>query len=401
MMPRISVAQRRARLGHRHRLAAPASSALEAARSMVALHGTDPSTVYLSIWARTDRYTTGDGVEPVERALYDDRTLLRLLGMRRTVFVVPIETAPAVQAACSRPVAAQQRRLLLSLLAENLTADQVAAGVDGWLAEVEQVALAALADLGTATANELSTVDPRLRTELVLNRGKAYEGRQRVVSRVLLVLAAEGHIVRGRPLGSWTSTQFRWSPTDRWCQGGLPELPAEAAETTLAKQWLATFGPATVADLRWWTGWTATQTKRALTALNPVEVDLDGTPGIALADDLADELAPVEPWVALLPGLDPTPMGWNRRDFYLGAHAELLFDRTGNVSPTVWCDGRIVGGWAQRKTGEVVFRLLEDVGTETTAAIEKSAAALAERLGPVRLTARARTPAAVERELLA
>jgi hypothetical protein len=200
--------------------------------------------------------------------------------------------------------------------------------------------------------------------------------------------------VRGRPLGSWTSTQFRWSP---WERDGH-ELSTEDTSVELARRWLATFGPATVEDLRWWAGWTVGQTKKALARIRPVEVDLDGEPGIVLAGDLEPEPEP-EPWVALLPALDPTPMGWKRRDFYLGEHGPALFDRTGNVGPTVWCDGRIVGGWAQRKDGSVRFRLLEDVGAEAIAEIERLAATLTERLGSVRLSARGRTRSPAEKEL--
>jgi hypothetical protein len=83
--------------------------------------------------------------------------------------------------------------------------------------------------------------------------------------------------------------------------------------------------------------------------------------GIVLADDLATSPTP-EPWVALLPSLDPTTMGWQQRTWYLGDHAPAVFDRNGNAGPTVWADGRIVGGWAQRRSGEVVFRLLEGRG---------------------------------------
>ncbi|HEU5471493.1 MAG TPA: winged helix DNA-binding domain-containing protein [Actinophytocola sp.] len=392
-MRRVTMAERRARLARRHLLApgTRVDTPERVAHELVALHGTDPTTVYLSAWARM---RAGD-VPAVERALYHDRTLVRLLAMRRTVFVVPVELAPVVLAAASRAVAVQQRKLMLEMLAKSgMTGD-----LDGWLAEVELVALRALAVRGEATANELAGDDPRLATELVVARGKSYEGKQRVVSRVLLVLAAQGRIVRGRPLGSWTSTQFRWSPTDRWFPELSIELSTEDAAVELARRWLIAFGPATVDDLKWWTGWTVTQTRRALARLDTVEVDLDGRPGLLLAGDLEPE-PEVEPWVALLPALDPTPMGWARRDFYLGPHAPLVFDGTGNVSPTVWVDGRIAGGWAQRKDGEVVFRLLEDVGSDAMTAIKQAAAELTTRLGPVRLTPRARRPSPIERELL-
>ena len=76
-----------------------------------------------------------------------------------------------------------------------------------------------------------------------------------------------------------------------------------------------------------------------------------------------------------------------------------LFDRNGNAGPTVWWGGRVVGGWAQRTSGEIVHRLLEDVGAEADAAVAAEAASLGDWLGDVRITPRFRTP--LERELVA
>jgi hypothetical protein len=103
--------------------------------------------------------------------------------------------------------------------------------------------------------------------------------------------------------------------------------------------------------------------------------------------------------VALLPALDPTVMGWSGREWYLGPHGPALFDRSGNPGPTVWLDGRIVGGWAQRQVGEIAYRLLEDVGADGVAAVEAAADRLSTWLGKVRVTPRFRTP--LERELIA
>jgi hypothetical protein len=94
-------------------------------------------------------------------------------------------------------------------------------------------------------------------------------------------------------------------------------------------------------------------------------------------------------------------MGWKHRDFCLGAHRPLLYDVNGNAGPTVWADGRVVGGWAQRDDGEVVVRLLDDVGAETSARVDERAAALTTMLGDVRLKARARGWTPVEREIRA
>jgi hypothetical protein len=391
-MHRITVPERRARLSRRHRLApgSAAGSPSEVAESLVAVHSTDPASVYLGILSRM-----ADGsLSAVERALYEDRTLVRLLGMRRTVFVTTREIAALIQAACGHAVAARERRKVLGYLSDS----GVAPDPDGWLAEVEEVALQALAVRGEATAAELSADDPRLKAEIVLSRGKSYEGRQAVGSRVLFLLAAQGRVVRTRPRGSWTSSQYRWAPLTQWCPDGLDEWVTEAAEMELARRWLHSYGPATADDLQWWTGWTRTQTRRALTALEPAEVDLDGQPGIALADDLAP-VPPAEPWLALLPGLDSTPMGWQRRDWFLGEHAGRVFDRNGNVGPTLWWDGRIVGGWAQESDGQVVCRFLEDAGSDAVAAAEAAAARLTAIVGPVRLGARARGLTWLEQEL--
>jgi hypothetical protein len=391
-MRRIRDEERRARLGLRHHLAGAArAGVVEVAGDLVGLHATDPATVYLAARARA----LDPGHAALEQALYEERRLVRILGMRRTMFIEPVELMGVVQAACTDAIAAQQRRLLFDLIGRAGLADDP----PSWVEDVEKVTLRALeARGGAATTGELAKDDPRLAQQIVLAEGKSYEGRQSVVSRILQLLAAEGRIVRGRPRGSWISGQYRWSVVEAWLPGGVPTWPLAEAQTELVRRWLRGFGPATIADVKWWTGLPMGQVRRAVAAAGAVEVDLDGTPGLVLADDLDPVPAP-EPWAALLPALDPTTMGWAGRDFYLGPRRPVLFDRNGNAGPTIWWDGRVVGGWAQRAAGEVVLRLLEDVGAEATAAIEAEAARLADWLGPVRVTPRFRTP--LERELVA
>jgi Winged helix DNA-binding domain len=387
---RIGVDERRGRLARRHRLAAGsrATGPVQAASSTVGLHGTDPSSVYLAAGARMP------SAEPatIERALYEDRQLVRILGMRRTMFVVPLDLAPVVQAACTRAIAVQERRRTIQLLTRCGVAEDPAA----WLAELEEATVQVLATHGAGTAAELSVHEPRLRTQLLLAEGKSYAASQSVSTRVLAQLAAEGRIIRGRPRGSWTSSQYRWTPIEAWLEEGMDDLPTDTARVELVRRWLAAFGPGTPADLKWWTGWTAGEVKGAVEKLGAVEVDLDGATGLVLPDDLEPE-PPVEPWVALLPALDPTVMGWARRDWYLGEHGKVLFDRNGNAGPTIWWAGRIVGGWAHRKDGEIAYRLLEDVGAEAAGAVTAAADRLRAWIGDVRITPRFRTP--LEREL--
>ena len=98
-MRRIGIEERRARLARRHHLAGAAKTddVVSIARDLVGLHATDPATVFLSAGARMKRPAVG----PVEAALYDDRSLVRTLCMRRTMFVLPVPMVPVVQAACT------------------------------------------------------------------------------------------------------------------------------------------------------------------------------------------------------------------------------------------------------------------------------------------------------------
>ncbi|MGH3567560.1 MAG: winged helix DNA-binding domain-containing protein [Pseudonocardia sp.] len=387
---RIGVQERRHRVGLRHRLAAgmqtddSAGGVVEAAASVVTLHATDPASVFLSVMARSNA-----GIETIERAFYDDRTLVRMLGMRRTVWVVPRDLAPVVQAGAALAIAAVQRRRLT----QHLTQAGVAADVETWLVDVESSTLRALVARGEATAVELAGDEPRLRTRIVAPPETV---GMNATSRVLFQLSADGHIVRGRPLGSWTSSQYRWAPTTVWLPGGLDHLDPAAARVELARRWLVAFGPAPITDLTWWTGWTLGQTRAALTTLDAATVDLDGTPGVALPGDL-DPVTDPGPWVALLPALDPTPMGWQERGWFLGEHRAALFDRTGNIGPTIWCDGRIVGGWAHRANETIALRLLTDIGADAEAAVHAAAERLAGRIDGALITPRFRTP--LEREL--
>jgi hypothetical protein len=358
------------------------------ARTFIGLHATDPATVFLSAAARLKR----SSVESIESALYEERTATRLLAMRRTMFVVPTDLIPVVHAAASHAVAANERKRLVSWIDEaGFTKD-----AGRWLRKVSAAAVAELQRRGEATTSEIVKAVPDLQRRIVIGPRTNWETEQNIGPRVLLVLAAEGVIARSRPLGSWISTQHRWAPMSSWLPDGVRPIPTADARAELAARWLRAFGPAPVSDLKWWSGWTLGATRAALAAAGAIEVDLDGEAGVAMPDDLAPTKAP-RPWAALLPALDTTVMGWQARGWFLGDRAPRLFDRSGNAGPTVWWKGRVVGGWAQRADGEVVWELFEDVGRDATTAVGRRAADLASWLGDRRFTPRFRTP--LEREL--
>ena len=343
--------------------------------------------MYLSAWARLRE----PSIAAVDEALYARRSLLRLLAMRRTVFVVPAEDASIVQSAAATGVARVERRRTEALVAQIGVAD-----VGAWMRDAEAAAILALEERGEMTAQELARAVPMLSARALLNPGQRYQGEVSMASRLLLNLAVEGRIVRGRPRGTWLSSQYRWTPMARWLGAPLAEMRVAEAQADLVRRWLARFGPGTEADIRWWTGWTLRETRAAIAAAGAVTVLLDdGATAYVLADDM-DEAAAPEPWVGLLPTLDPTTMGWYARDWYLGSHRAALFDTAGNAGPTIWVDGRIVGGWAVLASGEVVTRLLEDPGAEATEAIEAERERLTAWLAGTGVVPRFATPLAKE-----
>ncbi|MFD7321456.1 winged helix DNA-binding domain-containing protein [Streptomyces sp. NPDC059875] len=388
---RIDADERRARLAVRHRLAgaARADSAEAVAGSLVALHATDPASVFLAVGARLSGQAGVEGpVRDLERALYEDRTLTRMHGMRHTIFVFPTDLTPAVHASTTRDVATRERAMLVKDLRKGSEYDEE------WLAETERLLTAELAVRGEATGAELGEAVPRLRVQYVYGIGTRQEGNQPLSSRLLRVLGMEGRIARGRPQGTWTSSRFRWRLTPQ-----RPDPSDADAHAQLVRRWLATYGPATEADLKWWTGWKVTDVRKALAAIDAEAVELTEGTGYVLPEDTAPVPDP-EPWAALLPALDPTAMGWQHHDWYTDpAHKAALYDRTGNIGPTVWWNGRVVGVWAQRPDGGIVHRLLSDVGAEAGAAIAAETERLAGWVGDVRVTPRFRTP--LERELAA
>lgn len=375
------------------------------ADSLVGLHGTDPASVHLSARARLATDLRADSVALVERALYDERRLVRTLGMRRTMFVVPVELVPIVQAAVTEALVPGERRRTVAMMESSGVAPP--GQCERRLRELADETATTLERLGEATAVQLTKVVPGLGTQMRVATAR----REDVVglsTRVLFLLSCEQRIVRGRPEGGWTSSRHRWAPMTGWFEGEAPLAPP-VARAELARRWLRSFGPATVDDLKWWTGWTLGHTRAALADAGAVEIRLgadDGVDaadvaGVAAGDDelldaRVDDAVDGAPWVALLPALDPTTMGWRDRSWYLGDHRAALFDRNGNAGPTVWVDGRIVGGWSQRADGEVRWRLLEDVGRDVGDAVADEAAALQVWLGDVRVRPRFPTPLDVE-----
>jgi Winged helix DNA-binding domain len=375
---RVSAEERWARLAERHDLLprTRTDDLPQIADDLVALHSSDPVSVFLSAMARMVHPSIG----AVERALYIDRSLIRHHGMRRTLWVATPPVVRVIHAAATRDLLATERRRTSQLLAASGVEDP-----ERWLAEAEEQVLADIREHGPSTAREIGQRTDALRQRLHLSPGKAYAAVQSAHTRVLYILGFAGQMLRGQP-SRWINGAYQYVDAEFWLPGGLGDLDPRQASAELAGRWLRRFGPATTTDVQWWMGWTMSRTKQALADCRAVEVELDSGPGWLAKDD--PPLDPVEPWVAVLPGLDPTIMGWKQRDWYLPDTSREVFDSAGNGGPSLWVDGRVVGAWAQTKEGAIHTHYFERVAADRRREIDQRIEELKSWIGDTRFTVR-------------
>ncbi len=345
---------------------------------MLALHATDPVTVYLSAAARM----ASPSIAAVEDVLYEQRSLVRHHAMRRTLWIARPEVVRLMHAACTRKISGVERRRTAKYLTDAGLADP-----ESWIDEARAAVLSVLHEHGPMTTRRLGDLVPDLKVPLEMAPGKSYGGTISAHTRVPLLLGFEGELVRTRPAGTWVSGAYTWAAMDTWMDGGVGDLPEKESAVRLADAWLRRFGPGTQRDLQWWMGWTVALTTHALAGCEAERVDLGGAPGWVAAGDV-EPVEPVGAWVALLPSLDPTTMGWKDREWYLDPACADAFDSVGNAGATIWVDGRVVGAWAIDEIGDFRTHYFLGVSSKARRAVEAEAERLRALVGATRFSVR-------------
>ncbi len=384
-------------LAHKQHLlpASRLADVVQVTRDIVALHATAATGPYLSLWARVPDFQR----QALEDALYERRELVRVHCMRMTVHAVPSDEVPFFfQAYVERHAQAEFQGWEPLLVQAGICQEGEA---EALLKQLHRRVLDVLTEKGPSTARQISQAVPELKAKIRHDVGKSYEGQFSIGSRLMLTMSVLGLLVRARPRGTWRSNLYEYAALSDW----LPDVDLESvtpqeARAWLVRRYLAAFGPATLDDVQWWTGFSKGETEEALEALKPaaVEVAIEGLGDgyLMLADDaqrLRDFAQPSVPYVFLLPGLDPYIMGYRDRGRFLAAgHRAKVFDRAGNAMPTVWANGRVVGAWGQRRDGSVIYGLFETVDEEERALLEGEVQRLEGFLGGEFLPPRTHTP---------
>ena len=284
----------------------------------------------------------------VDAALYDDRSVVKQLAMRRTVFAFPRDLLPAVWGSASARVAGQQvRRLAKEMETAGVTDDGAAwterapradptADRDRRAADHRRGACASPGPRRPASPAARAPTRPTSRSPPGDRRARGVRGdRARRQRRRLEDLAApldgDGRVAGRAP----ARASARARGVRRAGRGAGCARSAPAPRPTSSGGWARP----------------RRAVRRALADVDAVEVSLDGgASGWVLPDDLDTPPDP-GPWAALLPVLDPTIMGWKERAFYLGrARRQALRPQRQRRHRPPGGDGRIVGVLGARTT---------------------------------------------------
>jgi hypothetical protein len=311
------------RLG-RHMLAVRSgpSGLVDVTARLGGLHAQITSSAERAAWARVD----GLAPEAVTRALWEERTLVKLWGMRGTLHLLPA------------------RELGLWLAAfSTFTGYRIADQVIGELAGTVTQALQG----SPLTRSELAAEVTRLSGSAEL--GAMVRGSWGVYLKPLSFLGkvcfAPGH-----------GQRIRFTTPARWLPGGIEMMSPRQALAEVTRRYLGAFGPANRVELARWWGSGPAQAARMLALLGDeaVEVDIDGSRYWMLAAHVREaESAEPARTVRLLPAFDPWVVGASRTEpSQLATRCRpLVYRSQGWLSPVLLVNGEMAGTWTSRQTG--------------------------------------------------
>jgi hypothetical protein len=297
----------------------------------------------LSLLARVPRLLKGAAVEGV----IGTKRAARIPAMRRQVFMVPMETAPAILAATRS----------------------------------ESLGRAALrrADIDEEDYK-------RLRREILLAAGfpktpeqirDALRSAPEDLTPVLNMMCSEGILMRIKATNI-RSNDFTFAATKVWVGKEMKAVPQSQALAWLAGEYLTAFGPVTYEDFAWWSGASPNEAAGALDSQDPAHIG-DGLLIHRRDERALDGTRPNLGRVNLLPKMDCYTMGYAPGGRARFAHSSLLphiYDGVGNALPVVLVEGEVLGTWSFRFGVERItinLQMYESLGPRLNAALESEA----------------------------
>jgi hypothetical protein len=314
-----------------------AETVLEVVEDILALHATSASTPYLSLFARMKNFQRN----MFDRELYIKRHLIRLETLRGTLFITSTNLAPLLFQATRMPES-QILQVLQRWSVPHSEYQKIAETVYDILKE------------GAKTLHSIKkAMSPGLVRTLERQIGQTVS-RMTNVNIILTVLMRQGRIFSEKysdPILTRHANRYALIRSV-YPQLNLESLSPEEAQIRLIKYYIRTFGPVTEGDITWWTGFSVTQTRTGLGAIDQTlqQIRVKNLPGDYFM--LASDYAKLKKFKAsrsmpiiLLPYEDPYTKGYQNRSHLVNADDERKVYIGGIAQPTILRKGKIVGVW--------------------------------------------------------
>ena len=353
------------RLERHHLLApAPAGDLVKVASDICGAHAQVAASAELMLGVRLQGVTRQD----VRRALWEQRTLVKTVGLRGTLHLLPADEVPMWMAANRLRFDAEERRLA-----------RVGIGRD----ELHAVA-AAIAEIVGPTPTSRPELERELEARVggwAVTRNAGWLNTYKNWPMALGWAAANGTVCYG-PGDGGRST---FVGLDGWT--GWRDLePSEGGRFAL-RRFLRAYGPSTHAEFSRWFALEPAITRNLFESLRDelMEVDVEGTRRWMLADDREASAEAHPEAVNLVPHFDVYVVGSHPRTELMGAESPVRALSPGTAAPfaVLLVGGRVSGVWERRQKGkrlQVRIDSFQPLSRRQRASIEGQAARIAQIL---------------------
>ncbi|MFX1268176.1 MAG: DNA glycosylase AlkZ-like family protein [Promethearchaeota archaeon] len=286
------------------------------------LHATGTMEPYLTLFARTPDFKK----EELENELYIKKTLGRIRGIRKTLFIHTKKMIPIIHSAT--------KNLIEKLFEKYLN--------------YRGISSKDYKKLSREIMNLLS------QKEMSTSEIKKTLNSQKDIGAIISIMCDKMAIIRTKPIKSWKDRRIRYASfKDYFPEINIHNYNEEEALKILVKKYLVSYGPSTENDIVWWTGIIKSKIRRALDQFRDEIANIKISPlnhNFLIMQTDIEKLNNLtltrENSINFLPQLDPYLMGYKDRKRYIEINNyDYVFDRSGNITSTIVLDGKIIGVW--------------------------------------------------------
>ena len=308
---------------------------LQITEDICGLHATGTKEPYLSLYARVSSFKKED----LDNELYTKKTLGRMRGMRKTLFIHTTKMIPIIYSAT--------KHLIEKFFKKFLNYRGISS---------EDYKILSKEILNLVSQKEMST------SEI-----KKTMNSQKDIGAIISIMCDEMELIRTKPIKSWKDRRIRYASfKDYFPEININSYNEEEALKILVNKYLESYGPITENDIVWWTGVIKSKIRRVLDQfrdeITTVKIPSLNNNFLILQTDiekLNNFALTQKNTINFLPQLDPYLMGYKDRERYIELkNYEYVFDRSGNITSTVLLDGKVIGVWDVAEKPDPIIKIL-------------------------------------------